>query len=380
MQSWRTSRTSLNSAMSAAHPGRPTIWIDRSALTSVEPGANLACMMRLASLTAILCAFAGGNAAAKTVTTELFTVEVPDGWTIEDDESGAIAVMGSRIVARTPMPALLIQYCNLSACSRPCSEDTLRWSRDHGDITVSRVTRRVMPDGTVALRTNVISEPNAVSIGGLFCSPLGQVTVGFASDESREQAERVFETAFSSIAWKQKVAPAPEFVTERQRLAVRDPLPVVQTRWGEGVILPAVFGDALVRPCSRESMGLGDSYWQPTERDVYEAEQIVSAYMSEHGLDASEVHTWPNQPMPETWPDLKQFQRQYVGVIRGTKRTLYASFVPAAEARSDENWRRRPFARCDGGSDHFGIETDLTTSKVLHVAFDTCMCHIEPSR
>ena len=48
------------------------------------------------------------------------------------------------------------------------------------------------------------------------------------------------------------------------------------------------------------------------------------------------------------------------------------------EARSDEYWRRRPFQMCDGGNSHFGVETDLTTSSVLHVAFDTCMCRLVP--
>jgi hypothetical protein len=345
-------------------------------------------MKRVVSLAAILCAFAGCNAAAKTVTTELFAVDVPD-WELEDDGSGVVTVMGTRIVDGTPLPFLILQSCTnssinretskeseLSPCTRPCTDEKL-WSKDGHDTNGLQVTRRVMPDGTVQLRTAAISEAGVISIGGLFCSPLGQAHVGLVSDESRERVERIFEATFSSIGWKQKVPPAPEFVTERQRLTVRDPLPWVRTRWGDGVILPAVFGDALVSPCSRESLGLGDSYWQPTERDVYEAEQIVSAYMSEHGLNPSEVHTWPNQPMPETWPDLKQFQRQYVGVIRGTSRTIYASFVPAAQARSDENWRRRPFSMCDGGSGYFGVETDITTSKVLHIAFDTCMCHIE---
>lgn len=347
-------------------------------------------MKRLVTLTALVCALVGCNAAAKTVTTELFTMGVPD-WEYEDDGSGAIAVIGSRIVDGTPLPVLIVQYCtnstinretsdgsDLAPCTRPCSDETLLWSKDRGDDALSQVTRRVTPDGTIELRTALISGPG-LSISGMSCSPLGQVHVGLVSDESRDQVERVFEAAFSSIVWKQTVPPAPEFVTERRRLTVREPLPLVQTQWGDGVILPAVFGDALARPCSRESLGLGDSYWQPTESDVERAEQIVSAYMGEHGLDAREVHTWPDQPMPSAWPDLKHYQRQYVGVIRGTNRTIYASFVPAAEARSDEYWRRRPFQMCDGGSSHFGVETDLTTSSVLHVAFDTCMCRIEPS-
>jgi len=348
-------------------------------------------MKHVVSLFGVVCALVVGSATAATVTTKLFTMEVPDGWTIENNGSDTIAVAGPRMVDRMPMPALIIQYCTnaaidnisdssaLAPCTDPCSKESLSASAaDNG--TLSAVQRQVTRQGIVELREEVVSRPRGADVAGLSCSPLGQVHVGLVSDESKDQAGKLFEGVFSSIAWKQDVAPAAELMTERRRLTVRDRLPFARTQWGDGVIFPPAFGDHLVGGCSRESLGPGDAYWQPTERDVQQAERIVAEYMSQHKLDSSEVHTWPDQPGPEKWPDLKGYQRQYMGVIRGTHRTIYASFVPAKEALADEHWRRRPFSMCDGGSSLFGIETDLTSSTVLHIAFDGCMCHIVPSQ
>ena len=348
-------------------------------------------MKRLVTLVGIICGFAARSAAATTVTTELFTIEVPAGWEIENNESSVIVAYGGRIVDRTPVPFLSIQYCtnstvnsatkkqsDLSACTNRCVAAAFS-SFKPPKGTISRVERRVTANGTVELRTNIAVPPNFASVG-FSCSALGQVYVALASDQSSDQVEETFEAVLSSIAWKQDVLPTPELITEKMRLTVRDPLPFVRTQWGDGVIFPPAFGDSAVGACSRESLGLGDAYWQPTESDVQQAERILAEYMSQHGLDAPEVHTWPDQPTPETWPDLKDYQRQYMGVIRGSKKTIHASFVPAREALADEHWRRRPFGMCDGGPDHFGIETDLTSSAVLHIAFDSCMCRIVPAQ
>jgi hypothetical protein len=348
-------------------------------------------MKRLVSLVGIVCGLAADSAAATTVTTELFTIEIPGGWGIENDEAGVIVAYGERIVDRAPVPFLSIQYCtnstahsatskqsHMSACTGRCVAEAFSSFKEQKG-TIAPVERRVTPDGIVELRTRVAEPPSFASIG-FSCSALGQVYVALASDESADQVEKTFGAVFSSIAWKQDIPPAPELIAESRRLTVREPLPFVRTQWGDGVIFPPAFGDSLVAGCSRESLGLGDAYWRPTEGDVQQAERIVAEYMSEHGLDSPEVHTWPGQPGPKTWPDLKDYQRQYIGVIRGSQKTIYATFVPARSALADEYWRRRPFNMCDGGPDHFGVETNLTSSAVLHIAFDSCMCRFAPSQ
>lgn len=346
-------------------------------------------MKRPAFMLGIVCGCAAGNVMATTVTTTLFTIDVPNGMTIENDESGTLLAGGSRMRDGMPTPFLIVNYCTnsivnsetsnhtleLSPCTKPCTEETLLWTKKHGE-TQSPVARRVTQSGIVELRAQIVEPSGETSFAAMSCSLQGQVYVALVSDESKDQTQKMFDAVFGSVAWMSSGEPAPDLVIERRRLTVREPLPFVRTRWGDGVIFPAAFGDGLLRPCSRESLGSGDAYWQPTEEDVKRAEEILSEYVSEHGLDAPEVHTSPDQPMPDSWPDLKHFQRQYVGVVRDNHKTIYASFAPAEEVRSDPDWRRRPFQMCDGGADYFGVETDLTSSAVLHIAFDTCMCHV----
>lgn len=139
---------------------------------------------------------------AETVTTELFTVEVPDGWTVENDEVAIVIAGGNRIVDRMPMPFLSIQACaegfDSSPCKAPCSQDALSFSQARG-MTFSPVTRRVAPSGVVELRARGAVPPDFVAFVALSCTSQAQVYVSLASDESVEQAERVFEAVLASI-------------------------------------------------------------------------------------------------------------------------------------------------------------------------------------
>jgi hypothetical protein len=166
------------------------------------------------------------------------------------------------------------------------------------------------------------------------------------------------------------MASAQEIVTLNRRIMVKDPLPLVPLPRGEGVIFPAAFGQYFTSQCSRSTLGTGDSYWVPETSDVEKAEKIFQAYSRRNRPKAERL---------ERWPDLRGYRRQYIGVVRGEKKTLYANFLPAFE-NLGEDWRQRPLQLCDGGPSYFGVETDLQESLIVHIDFDGCMCAVVPER
>jgi hypothetical protein len=172
-------------------------------------------MKNIAPVVGLLGAFLFRAAMAETVTTALFTIDVPDGWTIENDESSTVLASGGRVVDRMPMPFLSIQYCTsssinaatsesseLSPCTHPCSEDSLPL-KAKDDKTRSSVTKQVTSDGITELRTEKLMPQGGAALAALSCSPIGQVYVGLVSDESVEQARASFNAVLSSIRWKQ---------------------------------------------------------------------------------------------------------------------------------------------------------------------------------
>lgn len=161
---------------------------------------------------------------------------------VENDGWSAILAYGDRMVDQMPLPFLAFQYCansggasELAPCT-PCSKQLLEVKDNN--MVLSPVERRVTSNGIVELRAHEVSDSQAAGFVGVSCSQLGQVHVALVCDESKDQAEKMFEAAFASIAWKQNVPPAPELITENRRLAVREPLPFVRTQWGDGVIFP----------------------------------------------------------------------------------------------------------------------------------------------
>jgi hypothetical protein len=171
-------------------------------------------MKNILAVLGILYVFLFHAAMAESVTTPLFTIEVPDGWTIEDDGSSTVVVAGSRIVDRMPMPFLIIQYCTsssinpatsesseLSPCTQPCSEESLPLGGKDG-TTRSPVTKQVTSDGIVELMTQEVIPQGGAALAALSCSPIGQVHVGLVSDEPMEQARATFGAVLSSIRWQ----------------------------------------------------------------------------------------------------------------------------------------------------------------------------------
>lgn len=149
---------------------------------------------------------------------------------------------------------------------------------------------------------------------------------------------------------------------------VSEPLAIVHTASGDGVVVPPSWGDKLLEPCSRSTLGKGDEYWQPELSDVAAMEVAFANHRRQ-------------EPAPEklgAWPEVLSYGRQYVGVTRGDRRTVYASFIPA-ESLQDDWWRRKPWQLCDGGPRYFGVEVELEPASVQQIAFDSSLYTVVPA-
>lgn len=118
-------------------------------------------------------------------------------------------------------------------------------------------------------------------------------------------------------------------------------------------VLPEGQTAMALKQCSRGSPPIGEATWRPSEADILRLEAGLPASMKAAGHpDVAEALT--SQP------------RQYVGIVRGGRKFVYASFLPSS-AR-DMDWRNVALVVCDGGARLFGVEMDAETGAVTHYA------------
>ena len=117
-------------------------------------------------------------------------------------------------------------------------------------------------------------------------------------------------------------------------------------------------GTELLHQCSRKSPPPAEGTWSPTLSDVQKFEALLPSMLIERGarLDAEGV--------------LGQSARQYAGIIRDGRRYLYGSFFPADTVRAAPEWRTKALKICDGGPRVFGIEIDIESRTISHIAFN----------
>lgn len=73
-------------------------------------------------------------------------------------------------------------------------------------------------------------------------------------------------------------------------------------------------------------------------------------------------------PDPLTYvPDDPRWQREIFGITRGEQLLVYANFLPA-DITPDQ--RHMPTNVCDGGPPFFGVEYDVATGRITHIAFN----------
>jgi hypothetical protein len=149
---------------------------------------------------------------AGSVATPLFAIDVPDGWTIEDDESSVVLIMGDRVRDGAPAPFLSVQYCFANEpakgsrqvrCDKPCSQERFDSMAEAGGMQFSPVVKDESVEGVTQYRTYATSPPDASAFAALLCSQNGQVYIALVSDESRKEAEAIFDEVVSSLRWNQ---------------------------------------------------------------------------------------------------------------------------------------------------------------------------------
>jgi len=113
---------------------------------------------------------------------------------------------------------------------------------------------------------------------------------------------------------------------------MREPLPIIRLNEGDAVAFPAAFGDNFLRRCSRSTLGEAASYWTPVESEIKQSEAIFAAYRGS---------SRPTDRLLQRWPDLRLYHRQYIGVVRDGKMSIYSSFLPAG-GPGEKDWRQRP--------------------------------------
>src|SRR5205085_12171176 len=112
-----------------------------------------------------------------------------------------------------------------------------------------------------------------------------------------------------------------------------------------------ILGDAarttLLQQCSRSSPESGEGGWRPSAADVVmlEAATVEALRARRAGHDPD----WSRFPM--------DWQRQYVGIVRGGRRFIYGNAYPRDHDRDSPDrarWQREPVVVCDGGPAFFG--------------------------
>lgn len=152
------------------------------------------------------------SANATPISTGLFSLEVPDEWTIESNQTSTILVFGNKLVDGMRSPFLSIQYCSIgnpsketgeNACTRSCEEeaaaltDNLR--KSFQTFPVAKTTR---DDSTTELVAEMGPADTAIGLVGLLCSKRGQVHIGMVADVPRDLRSTQFSRILKSLTWK----------------------------------------------------------------------------------------------------------------------------------------------------------------------------------
>lgn len=93
-------------------------------------------------------------------------------------------------------------------------------------------------------------------------------------------------------------------------------------------------------------------YWSPTAADIRALESALPAYLQEN---RSAFY------MTETliWKRLDEYNRQYIGVVLGGKKIIYASFLCQGGANTE--WKEHFILVADGGACYFQFKYEPST-------------------
>lgn len=125
-------------------------------------------------------------------------------------------------------------------------------------------------------------------------------------------------------------------------------------------ILPGSAVPKILRQCSRSAPKIGEGSWQPQAAGIRELEAALPGELRKRS--SGESSHWQNL--------LRDWRRQYVGIVRGGRRYIYGSFAQDDSSSIAFDWQREPMQVCDGGVSFFGVEYDVASRRFTHVAFN----------
>lgn len=112
----------------------------------------------------------------------------------------------------------------------------------------------------------------------------------------------------------------------------------------EGVIVPRERGAEFVKALSGKE---AKEYWTPTKDDVRQLEEKLEFYLRRVS----------DRRSPALWSKLKDYRRQYAGIVENGRRKIYANFFCKTAQITD--WKMNPVAVEDGGDCFFQIKYDM---------------------
>lgn len=117
-------------------------------------------------------------------------------------------------------------------------------------------------------------------------------------------------------------------------------------------VLPPSAATEVLAQCSRQTLQSVTGFWQPSEKDVADAEAALAAFFPQGRF-------------------LSGYKRQYVGALVNGRKVIYInSFHGSVAEEMKTNWRKTPVNVCDGGDAFWGCEYDPATKAVTNVMFN----------
>lgn len=112
----------------------------------------------------------------------------------------------------------------------------------------------------------------------------------------------------------------------------------------EGAIVPAERAAEFVKALTGTDR---KEYWTPAKEDVARLEEKLEFHLRKVSDKRS----------PALWSKLRDYKRQYAGIVEGGRRKIYANFF--CDNAKITDWKTRPVAVEDGGDCFFQIKYDI---------------------
>ncbi|MBB3990795.1 hypothetical protein [Croceicoccus naphthovorans] len=119
--------------------------------------------------------------------------------------------------------------------------------------------------------------------------------------------------------------------------------------------------------CSRNAAGAVDGGWDPQDADVIAMEAALAPVLQ--SLAAQPGYT-PGTETPDPLSYIvadPRWSREVFGIVRNGRRIIYGNYLPSSV---EPNPKYMPTSVCDGGPVFFGVEYDMGTNAITHIAFN----------